>query len=91
MFAFQTTRQPEDGMIDYFETKSQPITKAMVLKAYGYVRAKKGGAGVDGMTRAELDSNLQGYLYKLRNRLSSGSYYPQPVLQVEIPKKSGGV
>ena len=91
MFAFQTTRQPEDGMIDYFETKSQPITKAMVLKAYGNVRANKGGSGVDGMTWAELDSNLQGYLYKLWNRLSSGSYYPQPVLQVEIPKKSGGV
>jgi group II intron reverse transcriptase/maturase len=91
MFAFQTTRQPEDGMIDYFETKSQPITMAMVLKAYGNVRANKGGSGVDGMTWAELDSNLQGYLYKLWNRLSSGSYYPQPVLQVEIPKKSGGV
>ena len=78
-------------MIDYFETKSQPITMAMVLKAYGIVRANKGGAGVDGMTWAELDANLQGYLYRLWNRLSSGSYFPAPVLQVEIPKKSGGV
>ncbi len=36
-------------MIDYFETKSQPITKAMVLQAYGRVRANKGGSGVDGI------------------------------------------
>ena len=78
-------------MIDYFETKSQPINKVMVLKAYRKVRSNKGGAGVDGMTWAELDSNLKGHLYKLWNRLSSGSYFPQAVLQVEIPKKSGGV
>jgi len=78
-------------MIDYFETKSQPITMAMVLKAYGIVRANKGGAGVDGMTWAELDANLHRYLYMLWNRLSSGSYFPAPVRQVEIPKKSGGV
>lgn len=91
MFMFQTTQQPDDGMIDYFETKSQPITKVMILKAYRKVRANKGGSGVDGMTWAELDSNFQSHLYKLWNRLSSGSYFPQPVLQVEIPKKSGGV
>jgi RNA-directed DNA polymerase len=78
-------------MIDYFETKSQPITMAMVLKAYGIVRANKGGAGIDGINWAELDANLQGHLYRLLNRLSSGSYFPAPVLQVEIPKKSGGV
>jgi len=49
MFVFQKIRQPDDGMIDYFETKSQPITKVMVLKAYRKVRAHKGGSGVDGM------------------------------------------
>lgn len=85
MFMFQTTQQPDDGMIDYFEIngvarRSQPITKVMVLKAYRKVRASKGGAGVDGMTWAELDSNISGHLYKLWNRLSSGSYFPQPVL-----------
>jgi hypothetical protein len=58
-------------MIDYFETKSQPITMAMVLKAYGIIRANKGGAGVDGMTWAELDANLQGHLFRLCNILSS--------------------
>ena len=39
-----------DWMIDHVETKSQPMTKVMVLKAYGKLRANKGGAGVDGMT-----------------------------------------
>jgi RNA-directed DNA polymerase len=78
-------------MIDYFETKSQPITKAMVLKVYGNVRANMGGAGVDGMTWAELDANPGGYLDRLWNRLISGIYYLAPVLQVEIPKKRGGV
>jgi retron-type reverse transcriptase len=78
-------------MVDYFETKSHPITKAMVLQAYGNLQANKGGAGVDGMTWAELDANLKGYLYRLWNCLSSGSYFPTPVLQVEIPKTRGGV
>lgn len=63
----------------------------MVLKAYRKVRANKGGSGVDGMTWEELDSNLSKHLYKLWNRLSSGSYFPQAVLQAEVPKKGGGV
>jgi RNA-directed DNA polymerase len=91
MFMFQLVQQPANGMIDYFETKSQPITMAMVLKAYGIVRANKGGAGVDGMTWADLDANSIRYLSRLWNRLSSGSYFPTAVLQVEIPKKSGVV
>jgi RNA-directed DNA polymerase len=91
MFFFQIVQQPSNGMIDYVETKSQQITMAMALKAYGIVRANKGGGGVDGMTWAEFDANLQGHLYRLWSRLSSGSYFPAPVGQVEIPKKSGGV
>jgi group II intron reverse transcriptase/maturase len=78
-------------MIDYFETKSQPINKVMVWKAYRKVRANKGGSGVDGMTWQELDAHAGKYLYTLWNRLSSGSYFPQAVLQVTIPKKNGGV
>jgi RNA-directed DNA polymerase len=74
-------------MIDYFEKKSLPITKAMVLKAYGNVRANKGGVGLDGMKRAKLDANPSGYLYRRWNPLRSGSYFLAPVLQVEIPKK----
>jgi group II intron reverse transcriptase/maturase len=77
-------------MIDYFETKSQPINRAMVAQACRKVRANKGGAGVDGMSREALDADLSAHLYKLWNRLSSGSYFPPPVLQVEIPKRGGG-
>lgn len=78
-------------MIDYYETKSQPITRVMVWEAYKVVRSNKGGSGVDGMTWSDLEKNLPGHLYKLWNRLSSGSYYPPPVMQVEIAKKGGGV
>jgi RNA-directed DNA polymerase len=66
-------------MIDYYETKSQPITKVMVWQAYKKVKQNKGSSGVDGMTWAKLDSDLSSHLYKLWNRLSSGSYFPQPV------------
>jgi len=77
-------------MTDYFETKSQPISKLMVWQAYKVVKANKGGAGIDGMTWAMLDANPAPYLYKLWNRLTSGTYFPQPVKQVGIPKKGGG-
>src|SRR5659263_54 len=77
-------------MIDYFETKSQPITRFMVLQAYGRVKANKGGSGIDGMSWAYLEQHQSAELYKLWNRLTSGSYYPQAVKQVAIPKKGGG-
>lgn len=77
-------------MIDYFETKSQPITRLMVWQAYKQVKANKGGSGVDNMSWEELDKDLSRQLYKLWNRLSSGSYMPHPVKSVEIPKKGGG-
>ena len=77
-------------MIDYFETKSQPITRFMVLQAYGKVKANRGGSGIDGMSWEYLEKHQSTELYKLWNRLSSGSYYPQAVKQVAIPKKGGG-
>ncbi len=77
-------------MIDYYETKSQPITKVMVWQAYKVVRQNKGSCGADGMTWAILEKDLSGHLYKLWNRLSSGSYFPSPVREVLIPKKGGG-
>jgi group II intron reverse transcriptase/maturase len=77
-------------MTDYFETKSQPISKIMVWQAYKDVKANKGGAGIDGMTWAKLDANPAPHLYKLWNRLTSGTYFPEPVKQVGIPKKGGG-
>jgi group II intron reverse transcriptase/maturase len=78
-------------MIDYYETKSQPITKVMVWAAYKEVRSNRGGSGVDGMTWSVLDKDAKRHLYKLWNRMSSGSYFPPPVREVEIAKKDGGV
>ncbi|MCH7403260.1 reverse transcriptase domain-containing protein [Belliella kenyensis] len=78
-------------MTDYYETKSQPITKLMVWQAYKKVKSNMGSAGIDRMDWEDLDSNLSSNLYKLWNRLTSGSYFPVPVKQVKIPKKDGGV
>jgi group II intron reverse transcriptase/maturase len=77
-------------MIDYHESKSQPITRAMVWQAYKKVRKNRGGSGVDGMTWDALERDLPRQLYRLWNRLSSGSYFPDPVKAVAIPKRSGG-
>lgn len=77
-------------MTDYYETKTQPITRAMIWRAYAKVSRNKGGSGVDNMTWTGLEKDLHGQLDKLWNRMSSGSYHPQAVLEVEIPKKSGG-
>ena len=77
-------------MIDYYETKSQPITKVMVWQAYKEVRSNKGSGGIDNMSLAYLEKNKSKELYKLWNRLTSGSYLPEPVRQVTIPKKGGG-
>jgi len=78
-------------MINYHETKSQPIARAMVAKAYHKVKSNKGSGGVDNMSWADLDNDLDKHLYKLWNRLSSGSYFPLPVKEVEIAKKDGGI
>ena len=77
-------------MIDYYEIKSQPITRVMVWQAYRKVRANKGSGGVDDMGWEWLDNNLKTELYKLWNRLTSGSYFPMPVKEVPIKKKGGG-
>ena len=77
-------------MIDYYEIKSQPITRVMVLQAYKKVQANKGSGSVDDMDWEWLDNNLKTELYKLWNRLTSGSYFPMPVKEVPIKKKGGG-
>lgn len=66
------------------------IPKRLVWEAYRKVAANKGAAGVDGQSIAEFEEDLKGNLYKLWNRLSSGTYFPPPVRGVEIPKKAGG-
>jgi retron-type reverse transcriptase len=58
----------------------------LVWEAYQKVAANKGAAGVDGQSITEFEQDLKGNLFKLWNRLSSGSYFPLPVCAVEIPK-----
>ena len=69
--------------------KTQPISRLQVYEAFKRVRANKGSAGVDGITIEEVGNNIRKYLYPLWNRMSSGSYFPQPVRQVLIPKGNG--
>ncbi len=78
-------------MINYYETKSQPVTRLMVWAAYHKVKANKGSGGIDNMTWDELDENLNKNIYKLWNRLTSGSYIPPAVKEVELKKKDGGI
>lgn len=65
------------------------ISKQVVYDAYLKVKANKGAAGVDGESIEEFEKDLKGKLYKLWNRMSSGSYFPPPVRMVEIPKDGG--
>src|SRR5882672_6068646 len=71
--------------------KSYDISKRKVLEAYRYIKANRGAAGIDGESLEMFEADLSRNLYKLWNRLASGSYFPTPVRQVEIPKKDGGV
>jgi RNA-directed DNA polymerase len=71
--------------------KSFPITKRQVWEAYKRVKANRGAAGVDEQTIARFGEDLSNNLYKLWNRMASGSYVPQAVRRVELPKPDGGV
>ena len=66
------------------------IEKRCVYEAYLAIRSNGKAAGVDGQTLEQFEANLSGNLYKLWNRMSSGTYFPPPVRAVPIPKKSGG-
>jgi RNA-directed DNA polymerase len=66
------------------------ISKWEVWEAYQKVKGNQGAPGVDGKTLAEFETDLAGNLYKIWNRMSSGSYFPPPVKAVEIPKPHGG-
>jgi len=72
--------------------KAKPfcISKRIVWEAYKRVKANKGAAGVDEISITEFEKDIKNNLYKLWNRMSSGSYFPPPVRSVEIPKSSGG-
>lgn len=73
------------------ETKPYVIPKQLVWEAYQRVKANQGAAGVDGESVAMFEEDLKGNLYKVWNRMSSGSYFPPPVRLVEIPKDDGGI
>jgi RNA-directed DNA polymerase len=66
------------------------IDKKRVYEAYKAVKSNAGSAGVDRQTIEQFEADLQNNLYKLWNRMSSGSYFPPPVRAVSIPKKTGG-
>jgi group II intron reverse transcriptase/maturase len=71
-------------------SKPFSIDKRLVYEAYKAVKSNRGAAGVDEQTIEQFDSDLSGNLYRIWNRMSSGSYFPPPVRAVSIPKKSGG-
>ena len=66
------------------------IEKWRVYEAYKAVKSNKGAAGVDGQTIEQFEADLKGNLFKIWNRMSSGTYFPPPVRAVSIPKKTGG-
>lgn len=72
------------------ESKPYNISKNVVLEAYKLAKRNKGSAGIDGVDFEKFEEHLNNNLYKVWNRMCSGSYFPSPVLAVEIPKKSGG-
>src|SRR6202007_3384284 len=81
-------RQREEPMD---EAKPFNIPKRVVWKAFKRVKANRGSAGVDEQSIAEFEVDLSNNLYKLWNRMCSGSYFPPPVRRVEIPKADGGM
>lgn len=72
------------------EAKPYDIPKNLIWEAYQRVRANRGAAGVDGESLEAFEKDLKGNLYKIWNRMSSGSYFPPLVRRVEIAKASGG-
>lgn len=74
------------------EARPKPfqISKRAVWNAFKRIKTNSGAAGVDEVTMAEFEGKLENNLYKLWNRMASGSYFPKPVKRVEIPKSDGG-
>lgn len=72
------------------KTKPYAISKRVIYEAFLRVKANKGSAGIDEESIEEFELNLKDNLYKLWNRMSSGSYFPPAVKAVDIPKKAGG-
>jgi RNA-directed DNA polymerase len=82
--------QPPEREEPSGQAKSFCISKKVVWEAYKRVKANKGAAGVDSESIEAFEQKLKGNLYKIWNRMSSGTYFPPPVRTVAIPKKDGG-
>ena len=82
--------QPDDGRSPMNEAKPFCISKWEVWEAYKRVKANKGASGVDEQSIEDFEKRLKKNLYKIWNRMSSGSYFPPPVRTVKIPKANGG-
>ena len=72
------------------EAKPFKVEKRLVYEAYKRVKSNKGSAGIDGVEMEKFEENLSDNLYKLWNRMSSGTYFPKAVKLVEISKSNGG-
>ena len=82
--------QPQVGGAGKGKAKPFCISKWVVWEAYKRVKANKGAAGVDEESIVDFEGDLKNNLYKIWNRMSSGSYFPPPVRTVEIDKRDGG-
>ncbi len=87
----QDARKQPKGRTSTQNAKPFPVTKRQVWEAWKRVKANQGGAGIDAQSIADFEAKLADNLYKLWNRMASGSYHPQPVRRVNIPKSDGGV
>jgi RNA-directed DNA polymerase len=86
--SFENWSTEREELMD--KTKSYEISKDIVLEAFQRVKENKGAAGIDDESIEAFESDLKNNLYKIWNRMSSGSYFPPPIKAIEIPKKSGG-
>jgi RNA-directed DNA polymerase len=86
----ELSREEAEKNMSTSNVKPFVIPKQMVWEAYRRVAANKGAPGVDSQTLGEFEADLKDNLYKIWNRMSSGSYFPLPVRGVEIPKSHGG-
>src|SRR6267154_6515972 len=77
-------------MIGMDKAKPFCIAKHDVWEAFKQVKANRGAAGVDGQSIEDFERDLSNNLYRIWNRMSSGTYFPPPVRAVEIPKPHGG-
>src|SRR3954470_5832041 len=86
---FKTT-VVKDGMMERERTKSFAVSKRMVYNSYLKVVAKGGSAGIDKESIEAFNADMSKNLYKVYNRMASGSYFPPPVRTEFIPKKQEG-